>query len=173
MALTKEKKSEVVSEVSELLKDSKMTVVAKYQGTSVKSMQELRKQARDNGTKVLVVKNRLLKKALAGDERFKDVDTSAITGQLMYAFNSSDEVAPAQVLANFARAEPQIEFVAALSKEGRLLGADEVKTLASLPSREQLIAETVAMLLSPVGDVVSALSGDLHGLLDGVASKAS
>jgi large subunit ribosomal protein L10 len=173
MALTKEKKSEVVSEVSELLKDSKMTVVAKYQGTSVKSMQELRRQAHDNGTKVLVVKNRLLKKALAGDERFKDVVTSAITGQLMYAFNSGDEVAPAQALANFAKTEPQIEFVGALSAEGRLLDASEVKTLASLPSKDQLIAETVAMLLSPVGDVVSALSGDLHGLLDGVASKAS
>lgn len=173
MALTKDKKAEVIDEVSELLKNSKMTVVAKYQGTSVKSMQQLRKQARDNGTKVLVVKNRLLKKALQNDERFKDVDMSAITGQLMYAFNANDEVAPAQSLADFAKSQPQIEFVGALSKEGRLLDADEVKTLASLPSKDELIAQTVAMLLSPVGDVMSGLGGDLHGLLDGVAAKAN
>lgn len=173
MALTKEKKNDVVAEVAQLLADSKMTVVAKYQGTSVKSMQELRKNARDNGTKILVVKNRLLKKAIAADERFKDVDTAAITGQLMYAFNSSDEVAPAQALANFAKDQPQIEFVGAISAEGRLLDASEVKTLASLPSKDQLIAETIAMLLSPVGDVVGALGGNLHGLLDGLAAKAS
>jgi len=173
MALSKDKKAEVVAEVSELLKDSKMTVVAKYQGTSVKSMQELRKTARDNGTKILVIKNRLLKKALSGDERFKDIDQGLLSGQLMYAFNPGDEVAPAQSLANFAKAEPQIEFVGALSAEGRLLSAEEVKTLASLPSKDQIIAETVAMLLSPVGDIVGGLSGDLAGLLDGVAAKAS
>src|SRR5579862_3333762 len=150
MALTRDKKNDVVAEVAELLKDSKVTVMAKYQGTSVKSMQKLRRDARDKGTKILVVKNRLLKKAIEGDERFKDVDTSAITGQLMYAFNPSDEVASAQALANFAKDQPQIEFIGALSAEGRLLDATEVKTLASLPSKNELIAQTVAMLLSPV-----------------------
>ena len=172
MALSKEKKNEVIDEVAQLLKDSKMTVVAKYQGTPVKSMQSLRRSSRDNGTRILVVKNRLFKKALANDERFKDVDLGSLNGQLMYAFNATDEVAPAQSLANFAKDEPQVEFVGALSPEGRMLSADEVKVLASLPSKDQLIAETVAMLLSPVGDVLSGLSGDLHGLLDGIAAKA-
>ncbi len=169
MALSKDKKTEVIDEVAELLKDSRMTVMAKYQGTSVKSMQQLRRASRDNGTKVLVVKNRLFKKALENDARFKDVALDSLTGQLMYAFNPNDEVAAAQVLKNFAKEEPQVEFVGAFSKEGHLLNADEVKTLADLPSKEQLIAETVAMLLSPVNDVTSGLSGNLHALLDGVA----
>ena len=173
MALSKDKKVEVVDEVSQLLKESKMTVVAKYEGTSVKSMQELRRSSRDNGTKVVVVKNRLFKKAAAGDGRFKDADLSVLTGQLMYAFASEDEVAPAQSLANFAKNEPQIEFVAALTAEGKILPAEEVKVLASLPGKNQLIAETVAMLASPLNDVVSGLSGNLHGLLDGISAKAS
>lgn len=173
MALSKDKKAEVVDEVTQLLKDSKLTVVAKYQGTSVKSMQELRRTSRDNGTKIRVVKNRLFKKAAEGDDRFKNADLSALNGQLMYAFNQEDEVAPAQSLANFAKNEPQIEFVAALTAEGKLLPADEVKVLASLPSKNQLIAETVAMLTSPLNDVVSGLSGNLHGLLDGVEAKAT
>lgn len=172
MALSKDKKAEVVNEVAQLLKDSKLTVVVKYPGTSVKSMQELRRASRDNGTKVMVVKNRLFKKAAENDNRFKDTDLSALTGQLMYAFNNEDEVAPAQSLANFAKNEPQIEFVAALTAEGKLLPAEEVKVLASLPSKEQLISETVAMLLSPVNDVTNALSGNLHALLDGVSAKA-
>lgn len=173
MALSKDKKVEVVDEVSQLLKESKMTVVAKYEGTSVKSMQELRRSSRDNGTKVVVVKNRLFKKAAADDGRFKDADLSVLTGQLMYAFASEDEVAPAQSLANFAKNEPQIEFVAALTAEGKILPAEEVKVLASLPGKNQLIAETVAMLASPLNDVVSGLSGNLHGLLDGISAKAS
>ena len=172
MALTKDKKAEVIDEVASLLKDSKLTVVAKYQGTSVKSMQQLRKQARENGTKILVIKNRLFKKALSGDERFKDADIAGLTGQLMYAFNATDEVAPAQSLANFAKNESQIEFIAGLSAEGKLLSAEQVKTLASLPGKNQLIAQTVAMLLSPLSDVTNALAGDLHGLLDGISAKA-
>jgi len=173
MALSKDKKVEVVDEVAQLLKDSKMTVIAKYEGTSVKSMQELRRASRDNGTKVIVVKNRLFKKAAAGDDRFKDTDLSILTGQLMYAFASEDEVAPAQSLANFAKNEPQIEFVAALTAEGKILPAEEVKVLASLPGKNQLIAETLAMLTSPLNDVISGLSGNLHGLLDGISARAS
>jgi large subunit ribosomal protein L10 len=122
---------------------------------------------------VIVVKNRLFKKAASADDRFKDTDLSQLTGQLMYAFNNEDEVAPAQSLASFAKAEPQIEFVAALTADGKLLPADEVKVLASLPSKNELIAQTVAMLLSPVNDVTNALSGNLHALLDGVEAKAA
>lgn len=173
MALSKTQKTDVVGEVSQLLKDSKLTVLAKYAGTSVKSMQDLRRTARDNGTKVKVVKNRLFLKALENDDRFKDVDKTSLTGQLLYAFNAEDEVAPAQSLANFAKTETQVEFVGALMADGKLLSAEEVKTLAKLPGKDQLIAEAVAMLLSPVNDVTSALAGDWHGLLDGVAAKAS
>ena len=63
MALTKQAKNEVVKDVSDVLSASKMTVVAKYQGTTVKAMQQLRRDARGNGTKVQVVKNRLVVKA--------------------------------------------------------------------------------------------------------------
>jgi len=173
MALSKDKKNEVVSEVADLLKDSKLTVVAKYQGTSVKSMQALRRSARENGTRVMVVKNRLFKKALESDDRFKQVDDDLLSGQLIYAFNPSDEVAPAQSLANFAKTEPQIEFVGGLMADGKLLSADEVKTLASLPSKEQLVAQVIATLLSPASSVVSSLTGDLPAIIDALAAKAA
>lgn len=173
MALTKDKKHEVVAEVSELLQSSKMTVVAKYQGTTVKALQGLRRQAKDNGTKVKVVKNRLVIQALKSTDTFKDVDTSELEGMLLYAFNSEDEVAPAQVLADFAKANPSIEFVGAISSEGKLLSSEEVKALATLPSKENLIAQVVATLLSPVNDVTNALSGNLHALLDGIEAKAA
>jgi len=173
MSLTKDKKNEVVSEVSELLKTSKMTVVAKYQGTTVKAIQTLRREARAGGTSVKVVKNRLVIKALQQADNLKDVDTSALNGMLLYAFNAEDEVAPAQALAKFAKLNPTIEFVGAISAEGTFVAADDVKALAALPSKNELIAQVVATLLSPVNDVTNALSGNLHALLDGVEAKAA
>lgn len=173
MALTKNKKDEVVQEVADLLSNSKMTVVARYQGTTVKALQQLRREARVNGTKVKVVKNRLVMQALKATESLKDTDSSALQGMLLYAFNGEDEVAAAQVLNTFAKANPSLEFIGAISHEGNFLAADDVKALASLPGKNQLIAEVVATLLSPVEAVVGGLSGDLHGLLDGVADKAT
>src|SRR5688500_3458307 len=123
MALTKKKKDEVVEQVSKMLADSKMTVVATYQGTPVKAMQQLRRNGRENGTQLKVVKNRLVIKALQGTDNLKDTDVSALSGMLLYAFNSEDEVAPAQVLANFAKTQPTIEFVGAFSAEGKFLSA--------------------------------------------------
>lgn len=173
MALTKDQKQSVVDEISALLEESRLTVAAAYQGTDVKSLQELRRQAKSNGTTVKVVKNRLVIKAVQSSEQFKDVDISELKGQLLYAFNPEDEVAPAQTLANFAKEEPTIKFVGAITAEGQFMAADEVKALATLPSKNELIAQVVATLTSPLTDVTSALAGNLHGLLDGLEAKAS
>jgi large subunit ribosomal protein L10 len=173
MALTKVKKDEVVAEVADLLKASKMTVVTKYQGTTVKALQSLRREGRSNNTQLKVVKNRLVIKAIQQNDALKGVDTSALEGMLLYAFNPDDEVAPAQVIANFAKTNPTLEFVGAISAEGKFLTADEVKSLATLPSKNELVGQVVAMLLSPVNDVTNALSGNLHALLDGIRDKAS
>lgn len=173
MALTKDKKNEVVAGIADLLSSSKMTVVTKYEGTTVKAMQALRREVRANGTVAKVVKNRLVIKALQQDDKYKDVDTGALQGMLLYSFNNEDEVAPAQAIANFAKTNPTLEFVGAITADGKFLNADEVKALATLPGKEQLIAQVVATLTSPLNDSVNALSGNLHALLDGVAAKAT
>ena len=171
MALTKDKKNEIISEVSGLLNASKMTVIAKYQGTTVKAMQDFRRQAKANGTTVKVAKNRLVKQAISQTDNLKAIDTGVLEGMLLYAFNSEDEVAPAQVIAAFAKVQPTLEFVGAISAAGRFLSAEEVTALAALPSKQELIAIVLATLTAPLNDALSGLSGDLHSLLDGVASK--
>lgn len=173
MALTKDQKKEVIDNVSSLLSESKMTVVAAYPGTTVKAMQQLRREAKPVGTTVKVLKNRLVIKALEGNDTLKGVDVSELKGQLLYAFNTEDEVAPAQTLATFAKKNPTLEFVGAITADGNFMSADEVKALATLPSKPQLIAEVLATLSSPLNDVMGALSGNLHGLLDAVAAKAN
>lgn len=173
MALTKAKKQEVIDEVAALLNDSKLTVVAEYQGTSVKQLQTLRREARDSATTVKVIKNRLVKQALKNNTTYKEADMSALTSQLLYAFNTEDEVAPAKALDQFAKKNPSIKFVGAFTAEGAFISAEEVKALAGLPSKNELIAQVVATLLSPVNDITNGLSGNLHALLDGVEAKAS
>jgi large subunit ribosomal protein L10 len=173
MALTKDQKQSVVNDITALLGDSKLTVAAAYQGTGVKALQELRRNAKANGTTIKVVKNRLVIKAAQSNEQLKDVDTSALKGQLLYAFNTEDEVAPAQVIADFAKKNPTLQFVGAITADGQFMSAEDVKALAGLPSKNELIAQVIATLASPLNDVTNALSGNLHALLDGVEAKAT
>lgn len=172
MALSKQSKEDIVKEVSELLENSKITVVANYKGTTVKQLQTLRKQAQDNGTKLKVVKNTLVVKALNANDRLKDVDVTSLNQQLMYAFNSEDEVAPAQAINDFAKKNPSIQFVGAITAEGSFMSAEDVKALAGLPSKPQLIASVIATLNSPTNDVIGGLSGGLSGILSGLEAKA-
>ena len=173
MALTKAKKQEVVDEVKRLLSNSKMTVVAEYRGTSVKQIQDLRRSAKDSSTVVKVVKNRLVIQALKDSEAHKSADTSLLTNQLLYAFNSEDEVAPAQSLDSFAKKNPTIKFVGAYTAEGVFISAEEVSALAKLPSKPQLIAGIISTLQAPVNGVISGLKGNIHGLLSAVEAKAA
>lgn len=172
MALTKQQKHEIVAEVSELLSNAKMTVVAQYQGTSVAAMQSLRHNAQDSDTTVKVVKNRLFKQALSTNDKLKSVDTNVLTGQLLYAFNSQDEVAPSQVLANFAKTEPQLTFVGAIAADGTFLSADDVKAMAALPSKQQLRGMLVGTIAAPLSGFMNVLNGNLRGVLNVMQARA-
>ncbi|MBX4190478.1 50S ribosomal protein L10 [Candidatus Saccharibacteria bacterium] len=172
MAISKQKKAEVIAEISELLASSKMTVLAKYSGTSVKAMQQLRRQSKDSGTVIKVVKNRLFIQALSGSEKFKDIDTAVLSGQLIYAFNSGDEVVPAQNIAVFAKDQPKVEFVGGLNADGQLLSAEDMKALASLPSKEQLRAQLVGTISAPVSGFVNVLASNIRSVLNVLNAKA-
>ena len=92
MAISKDKKQALVAEMSELLAEAKGTAVATYQGTSVADLQALRREAREAGVVIKVVKNRLVRVAFAQHDTYKDTDTSALAGQLLYAISPDDEV---------------------------------------------------------------------------------
>lgn len=173
MAISKQKKNELVADLTELLSNAKTTVYAKYQGLTVAEMQELRKAARENGVTIKVVKNRLVKVAMGQIAVYKDTDTTGLTGQLLYAVSDSDEVAPAKVLAEFAKTHNALALAGGFSDLGNALSEDEVKALAAMPSKNELIAQVVAQLLSPVTDSVSALSGGLSGIVSGLEAHAN
>ncbi len=173
MALTREKKEAVVTEIEDLLSKSKMTVFAAYQGTPVKFMQELRASAKDGGTVVKIIKNRLFKRSLQSHDNLKNVDSGNLKGQLLYAFSETDEAAPAQVLAAFARNNPQVQFMGAISADGQLLSAEEVNDLASLPNRNQLQAQLAAQIGSPVSSLINVMAANVRGVLNVLSARAN
>ena len=171
MAISKAKKDTLVADLSALLADAKLTAFAKYQGLTVAELQDLRKNARDAGVKIKVVKNRLMKVAMNEIAVYKDTDTTGLTGQLLYAISDSDEVAPAKVLAEFAKTHTALELVGGFNDSGKAFDKAEIDTLAKMPSKNELIAQVVAQLLSPMNDTVSGLSGGLSGIVSGLEAK--
>lgn len=173
MAISRDKKNALVAELSSILSEAKLTAFAQYQGLTVKELQELRRRAREAGVVIKVVKNRLVRVAMEQTAALKDVDTSSLEGQLLYAISADDEVSPAQVLQSYSKEFPALKLVGGVSGVGELFDTDAITALASLPGKDQLIAEVIAQLLSPVHDTTNALSGNLHNLLDGVEAKAA
>lgn len=166
MALSQEKKQAVIANLVEHLSSTKMTVMAEYTGLTVKEAQELRILARENGTTLVIVKNRLAKVAISQVESLKDADTSSLQGQLMYAFNPEDEVAPAQVLANFAKEHPSVVLKSAIDAGGEVMDESQVNQLAALPSKEQLRGQLVGTIAAPLSGLVNVLSGNIRGLVN-------
>lgn len=157
MAISKDKKNTLVADLTALLSDSKMVVYAKYQGLTVAELQELRKMAREAGVKIKVVKNRLVKVAMKEIAAYKDTDASNLTGQLLYALGTDEDFDAAKVLTKFAKTHDKMELVGGFNGEGATLSTEEVKTLGSLPTKNELIAQVVDTLLSGINGVVSAL----------------
>ena len=157
MAISKDKKTTLVADLTELLKDSKMVVYAKYQGLTVAELQELRKLARESDIKIKVVKNRLVKVAMKEIAAYKDTDNSNLVGQLLYAVGSDEDFDAAKVLTKFAKTHDKIELVGGFNGEGASLSKEEVTTLGSLPTKNELIAQVVDTLLSGINGIVSGL----------------
>jgi len=172
MAISKQKKNTLVADLTELLSSAKIAVYAKYQGLTVAELQELRKDAREAGVKIKVVKNRLVRVAMGQIAVYKDTDTTGLIGQLLYATSDTDEVAPAKVLAEFSKKHNALSLAGGFNDLGNALSEDEVKALAAMPSKNELIAQVVAQLLSPVTDSVSGLTGGLSGIVSGLEAHA-
>ncbi len=172
MAISRDKKQQLVKELGQLITDAKAIASATYDGTTVESLQELRKLARDNQVTIKVVKNRLVKVALGQDERFKDADLGDFKGQLIYAFSSEDEVAPAQILAKFAKDTPTIELVAGLSNDGTVFDTASVKALANLPTKDQLRGQVVSVIAAPLTQFLGVANGAQRGLAQVLSQRA-
>jgi large subunit ribosomal protein L10 len=154
MSLNLEQKQAVVAEVSGQLKDAQAAMLAEYRGLTVAQMTALRRKAHASKVYLRVVKNTLARRATEGTpyECLKD----QMTGPLAYAI-SSDPVAVAKLLSEFAKDNEQLKIKAA-AMSGKLMTLDQVKALALLPGREQLLATLLGTMQAPIANFVRTLN---------------
>ena len=163
MAITREKKGELVSEYTEKIRRSQAVFVSEYRGMSTKQLQDLRRELRANGSEMIVAKNTLIARALT--EVGMPAPDTLFKGPTAFTFCYTDIAAPAKSLNKWAK-DSKILVV-----KGGLLGQsvfDEtgVTQLADLPSREQLLSQVVGVLQAPISGFVNVLAGTLRGLVN-------
>ncbi|UNK17974.1 50S ribosomal protein L10 [Paenibacillus sp. N3/727] len=147
-------KQDAVDVVTAKLRESVTTVVVDYRGLNVTQVTELRKQLREAGIEFQVLKNSLLRRATAAAE-LSELD-EALTGPTAVAFGTEDVVAPARILNDFAKKNDALELKGAVV-EGRVIGVDEIKALAELPSREGLLSMLLSVLQAPMRNFALAV----------------
>ena len=147
MAIRLEDKKQIVSEVNQAASSALSAVLADYRGVTVSELTALRKSARDNNVYLRVVRNTLLKLAVAETE-FECIQ-EALVGPTILAFSQEDPGAAARVLQDFSKANSKFE-IKALSVGGKLLDASQIDVLAKLPTHDQALSMLMSVMLAPV-----------------------
>ena len=146
MSLNRSEKAAVIKEVTDLAAKAQTLVMAEYRGVTVADMTKLRSEARSKGVALSVLKNTLARRAVAGSGF--EVAADQMTGPLIYGF-SEDAVAAAKVVADFAKTNDKLVIRGGVFS-GKALDANEVKQLASIPTKEVLLAQLCGLLMSPI-----------------------
>ena len=146
MSLNRSEKEAVISEVTNLAAQAQTLVIAEYRGITVADMTKLRNQARSTGVSLSVLKNTLARRAVTGSSF--EVVADQMTGPLIYGF-SVDAIAAAKVVAEFAKTNDKLVIRAGVYG-GKAMDANGVKQLASIPSKEVLLAQLCGLMKSPI-----------------------
>ncbi|QEL66232.1 large subunit ribosomal protein L10 [Oryzomicrobium terrae] len=154
MSLNLDEKKAVVAEVSAQVANAQTIVVAEYRGIEVGNLTVLRKKARESGVYLRVLKNTLVRRAVA-DTSFASL-ADQMTGPLIYSI-SADPVAAAKVLNDFAKTNDKLVLKAG-SYAGKVLDKAGVQALASIPSRDELLAKLLGIMQAPVSGFAGALA---------------
>lgn len=164
-------KEDLVAEIKERFNASEAVIMTDYRGLTVKEMQELRVKVREVGGEIKVYKNTLTEIAIR-ELALPSMD-EYLEGPTAFVFIAEDAVAPAKALTAFAKAHPALELKGGFV-QNQVVGADGVKAIASLPSREELIAKLLGTMQNPARGFVTVLNGPARGLatvLDAIAKQ--
>lgn len=154
MSLNRNEKQAVVAEVAAQAGKSQTLAMAEYRGLTVAQLDNLRRQAREKGVYLHVLKNTLARRAVAGTSF--ECAAESMAGPLIYGF-SEDAVAAAKVLADFAKGNDKLVLKAG-AYAGKALDVNGVKSLASIPSKEVLLSQLLGLMQSPVSRMARVLA---------------
>ena len=148
------KKAEVVKQTVELLNNAESAIVVDYRGLTVAEVTDLRKQLRDAGVKMSVIKNKILDRAVEGTD-YEDLK-STFVGPTAVAFSDEDPIAPAKILKNFADDHDALEIKGGFI-EKKVKTLDEINEYATMPSREDLLSMLASALQDPMRKIARAV----------------
>ena len=154
MSLNRNEKAAVVADVSAQAAKSQTLALAQYRGLTVEHLNKLRREAREKGVYLHVLKNTLARRAVAGTPF--EVASESMAGPLIYGF-SEDAVGAAKVIADFAKTNDKLVIIGG-AYAGKSLDANGVKALAAIPSREVLISQIAGLLKSPIQRFAAVLA---------------
>jgi len=155
MPKTKGQKADILKNLADKISRMKAAVMFNFSGIKVKEINKLRNDCRDAGLDYLVVKKTLLKKALA-EKGLIDAANRDFGGEIAALFSYEDEVAPARILAAFAKENDKIKFSSGFF-QGSLVSAAKIIELSKIPSRQELLAKVVGCLSNPLSGLVRVL----------------
>lgn len=155
MVLKLEDKKTIVNEVAAVANQALSLVAAEYSGLTVSQVTALRKTARNSGVYVRVVRNTLARRAFEGTQ-FACIQKELV-GPLMLAFSQEDPGAAARLIRDFAKQNEQLK-VRALAINSQLLPASSLEKLASLPTRDEAIAQLMSVMQAPITKLVRTLA---------------
>ena len=154
MGLNRQDKAAVIEEMSALVAQSSVIVVAEYRGLTVEAITKLRADARKQGVQSRVVKNTLVRRAVAGTP-FEGLSDKFV-GPLIYGM-SADPVAAAKVLHNFAKTNDKL-VIKAGAMANYVMNVADIEKLASMPSRDELLAKLMATMNEPIAKFVRTIN---------------
>ena len=164
-------KEKIISEIEKELKVRPTFFVTQHAAVSATALDGLRASLRKAGTRYLAIKGSLGRKAFERAKKKEFIE--ALDGACGVAFSGGDPVAPSKVLVDFAKNNEAFKIRSGFLN-GRLVGAEQIRSLASLPSREVLLSKIVGGIQSPITKIVQVLAGTprkLVGVLDAIAKK--
>ena len=164
MAKTRLQKQEMLRDISERISKAKSIVFTEFDSLGVKQNEELRQKLKAENSEYLVTKKTLLELALK-DKSVEGFDPRSVSGKLSVVFGYDDEVAPAKIVDEFKKNNPDTISFAGGILDHKFISASEVEALAKLPSKQELYAQIVGSLNAPVSGFVNVLNGNLRGLV--------
>jgi large subunit ribosomal protein L10 len=165
MAISRAAKEIAAKKLNDDLSRVKIAVMTDYRGLTVAEIEELRQQLRAEGIAYRVTKNTLLRLAAKNHPEFKNIDPRSFTGPMALAFGFDDEVAAARIVFQYAKTHEALEIAGAITGDGDLLTPAQVKALATLPTRQQLLAQLVGTMAAPVSGFVGVLHGNVRSIV--------
>lgn len=163
MAITKEQKKTIVKDLADKFSKSKIAIFAGFQGLKVTESEELRSKLKEENIDYQVAKKTLIKTGLEKSD-LKDIKLPELEGSVAATFGYGDEATPARIINDFSKANKKLVILGGLMNS-QLIDTVQIKTLAKLPGREQLLAQVVGTIQAPVSGFVSVLSGNIKNLV--------